>query len=168
MRGTDESGPRGRLLLVTAARAPARAALASAVTTRLERAVLIDGAALEHALTAGAPAGWDEPPTSEQLRLRLLRWSAALAVAETYQLEGFDAVVAEDALGDRLEDFLDLVEPEPVHVVVVRDDADPATPHWGLWVDVPDSADPADSAALAADDVVARLDDALVLTAESG
>ena len=52
--------------------------------------------------------------------MRLLRWSAALAVAETYQLEGFDAVVAEDALGDRLEDFLDLVEPEPVHVVVVR------------------------------------------------
>ena len=168
MRGPDESGPRGRLLLVTAARAPARAALASALTTRLERAVLIDGAALEHALTAGAPGGWDEPPTSEQLRLRLLRWSAALAVAETYQLEGFDAVVAEDALGDRLEDFLDLVEPEPVHVVVVRDDADPATPHWGLWVDVPDSADPADSTALAADDVVARLDDALVLTAESG
>ena len=67
--------------------------------------------------------------------MRLLRWSAALAVAETYQLEGFDAVVAEDALGDRLEDFLDLVEPEPVHVVVVRDDADPATPQWGLWVE---------------------------------
>jgi hypothetical protein len=79
-------------------------------------------------------------------------------VAETYQLEGFDAVVAEDALGDRLEDFLDLVEPEPVHVVVIRDDADPATPHWGLWVDVSDSTD------RTADDVVARLDDALVLT----
>jgi hypothetical protein len=164
MTEVDESGPRGRLLLVTAARAPARAALASAVTTRLQRAVLVDGAALEHALTAGAPAGWGEPPTSEQLRLRLLRWSAALAVAETYQLEGFDAVVAEDALGDRLEDFLDLVEPEPVHVVVVREDADPSTPHWGLWVDVSDSTG---STERAADDVVARLDDALVLTAET-
>ncbi|GAA2488891.1 hypothetical protein [Terrabacter carboxydivorans] len=161
MNDPDESGPRGRLLLVTAARAPARAALAAAVATRLERAVLVDGAELELALTAGSPAGWDDPPTSEQLRLRLLRWSAALAVAETYQLEGFDAVIAEDALGDRLEDFLDLVEPEPVHVVVVRDDAHPATPHWGLWVD--------GSAATEhlAEDVVTRLGDALVLTAET-
>ena len=43
MSGSDESGPRGRLLLVTAARAQARAALASAVATRLGRAVLVDG-----------------------------------------------------------------------------------------------------------------------------
>lgn len=64
----------------------------------------------------------------------------------------------EDALGDRLEDFLDLVEPEPVHVVVVRDGADPATPRWGLWVD---GAEPAD---VTADDVIARLGDALVMT----
>lgn len=162
MTERDEAGPRGRLLLVTAARAQARAALAAAVASRLEHAVLVDGGALEQALTAGAPSGWDDPPTSEQLRLRLLRWSAALAVAETYQLEGFDAVVAEDALGDRLEDFLDLVEPEPVHVVVVRDDAHPATPHWGLWVD---GAEPTDATA---DDVVGRLGDALVLTSDPG
>ena len=169
MSDPDETAPRGRLLLVTAARASARAALASAVAARLERAVVVDGAALEQALTTGNVPGWDEPPTPEQLRLRLLRWSAALAVAETYQLEGFDAVVAEDALGDRLEDFLDLVEPEPVHVVVVRDGADPRTPHWGLWVDTeggegPEGPEGTDGTA---DDVVARLSDALVLTAES-
>jgi hypothetical protein len=158
MSELDESGPRGRLVLVTAVRADARAALASAVAARLPRAVVVDGAALEAAVTGGAVPGWDEPPTSEQLRSRLLRWSAALAVAETYQLEGLDAVVAEDALGDRLEDFLDLVEPEPVHVVVVRDGADPTTPHWGLWVD---GTDPVDATA---DDVVTRLADALVAT----
>ena len=120
MSGPDEAVPRGRLVLVTAAPADARAALASAIAARLDRAVVVDGAALERAVTRRDATAWDEPPTSEQLRTRLLRWSAALAVAETYQLEGFDAVVAEDALGDRLEDFLDLVEPEPVHVVVVR------------------------------------------------
>jgi hypothetical protein len=48
--------------------------------------------------------------------------------------------------------------------VVVREDADPSTPHWGLWVDVSDSTG---STERAADDVVARLDDALVLTAET-
>ena len=161
MSGSDEPGPRGRLLLVTAARAQARAALASAVATRLGRAVLVDGTALELAVTAGDAAGWDEPPTSEQLRMRLLRWSAALSVAETYQLEGFDAVVAEDALGDRLEDFLDLVEPEPVHVVVVSDEADPATPRWGLWVQ---GADVGSDVEGVADDVVAHLDESRVLT----
>ena len=149
MTGASDPGPRGRLLLVTADRAEARAALASAIADRLERAVLVDGAALETAVGVAGTA-WVKLPTSDQLRMRLLRWSAALAVAETYQLEGFDAVIAEDALGDRLEDFLDLVEPEPVHVVVVREGAHPATPHWGLWVedDEPDAA---------ADDVVARL-----------
>jgi len=161
MSGSDEPGPRGRLLLVTAARAQARAALASAVATRLGRAVLVDGTALELAVTAGDAAGWDEPPTSEQLRMRLLRWSAALSVAETYQLEGFDAVVAEDALGDRLEDFLDLVEPEPVHVVVVADEADPATPRWGLWVQ---GADVGSDVEGVAEDVVAHLDESRVLT----
>lgn len=167
MTSTDPGGapdPRGRLVLVTGTRADDRAALACAVAERLERAVVVDGAALEAAVTTGPVAGWDEPPTAQQLRLRLLRWSAAIAVAETYQLEGFDAVVAEDALGDRLEDFLDLVEPEPVHVVVLRDPVDATTPHWGLSLPVP--GDDRDLAGLA-DEVVERLAEAVVETTET-
>lgn len=162
---TGPTDPRGRLVLVTAARDRDRAALATAVAQRLGHAVVVDGSALEAAVTTGPSAGWAEPPTPPQLRLRLLRWSAALAVAETYQLEGFDAVVAEDARGERLEDFLDLVEPEPVHVVVVRDPADAAdatTPHWGL--SVAPARDESGVAALA-DEVVERLADAVVETA---
>lgn len=161
MSQTDAADPRGRLVLVTAARERDRTTLARAVAERLGQAVVVDGSALEAAVTAGPSAGWDEPPTPQQLRLRLLRWSAALAVAETYQLEGFDAVVAEDALGDRLEDFLDLVEPEPVHVVVVRDAADATTPHWGLSVSP--AADEAGVPGLA-DEVVERLTEAVVET----
>jgi hypothetical protein len=158
----DDTAPRGRLLLVTAARAEARAGLAAAMAARLDRAVLVDGEALERAVVPEASRrGWAEPPTPEQLRLRLLRWSAALAVAETYQLEGFDAVVSDDAHGEHLEDFLDLAAPEPVHVVVVGDTADRVTPHWGLWVDGTASDD------ATADDVLARLDEALVPTSES-
>ena len=157
----DAIDPRGRLVLVTAARERDRTALARAVAERLGPAVVVDGSALEAAVTTGPAPGWDDPPTSHQLRLRLLRWSAALAVAETYQLEGFDAVVAEDALGDRLEDFLDLVEPEPVHVVVVRDAADATTPHWGL--SLAPARDDAGVAALA-DEVLERLTEAVVET----
>jgi len=158
MSDPDEATPRGRLLLVTATRAQVRTALASALALRLDRAVVVDGEALEEAVTLAGTHDWDEPPAPEQLRMRLLRWSAALAVAETYQLEGFDAVVAEEALGDRLEDFLDLVEPEPVHVVVIREDADPATPHWGLWVDGTQAPE------VTAADVLTRLGEAVVLT----
>jgi hypothetical protein len=162
MSGADEPGPRGRLLLVTATRAQARAALASTLASRLGHAVLVDGEALERAVVLVPDrSAWTGPPTAEQLRMRLLRWSAALAVAETYQLEGFDAVIAEDALGDRLEDLLDLVEPEPVHVVVVADEADPPTPRWGLWVE---SADVGSDAEGVAAQVVAHLEESRVLT----
>lgn len=161
MSGAEEPLGRGRLVLVTATAPDQRGALAVALQARLDRAVVVDGDALENAVVAPADrAGWSRPPTGPMLRMRLLRWSAALAVAETYQLEGFDAVVAEDALGDGLEDFLDLAAPEPVHVVVVRGGADPATPHWGLWVD---GDRPADAVA---DDVLTRLSDARVVTAD--
>ncbi|MBC9821610.1 hypothetical protein [Terrabacter sp. MAHUQ-38] len=157
----DDAAPRGRLLLVTAGRGRARAGLAAALAARLERAVVVDGEALERAvLPETARRGWAEPPTPEQLRLRLLRWSAALAVAETYQLEGFDAVLSDDAHGEHLEDFLDLAAPEPVHVVVLGDPADRVTPRWGLWV----GGTTSDEAT--ADEVLARLDEALVPTSE--
>ncbi|WP_374970053.1 hypothetical protein [Terrabacter sp. BE26] len=165
MTSSEPTDARGRLVLVTAARGEDRAALGSAVAERLGRAVLVDGAALEAAVITGPVAGWDEPPTTQQLRLRMLRWSAALAVAETYQLEGFDVVVAEEALGDRLEDFLDLVEPEPVHVVVVRDEGDATTPPWGLSVPAP-WRDDADLAAVAGE-VLEHLAEAVVETATS-
>ena len=92
----------------------------------------------------------------------LLRWSASIAAAETFLLEGYDAVVSDDVQGDRLEDFLDLAAPETVHLVVLRHPALAAdTPHWGLWVEAGDRQ-PERVAA----DVLSRLDDARVVTAE--
>ena len=55
----DEPGPRGRLLLVTAARAQARAALALALAARLGHAVVVDGAALERPSRVGAARAVD-------------------------------------------------------------------------------------------------------------
>ena len=159
----NEGGPdpgRGRLFLVTGPDPEVRRELARALAARLDRAVVVDGEALERLVRVDLPEPWSGAPSSAQLRDRLMRWSAALAVAETHQLEGYDAVIAEDALGDRLEDLLDLVDPEPVHVVVLGDGVDPATPRWGLWVE---AAEPADAVAEA---VIAHLDEALVLTAD--
>jgi hypothetical protein len=159
----SDGGPdpdRGRLFLITGTDAEQRGALAVALTRRLGHAVVVDGAALERLVRVEALEPWTGPPSSEQLRDRLLRWSAALAVAETHQLEGYDAVLVEEALGDRLEDLLDLVDPEPVHVVVIGDGVDPTTPRWGLWVEGTASAD------TVAETILARLDEAVVVTAD--
>lgn len=105
-------------------------------------------------------APYREPPQAEQLRQQFLRWSAAIATAETYQLEGFDAVISDTVLGDRLEDFLDLVSPESLHLVVLlRERLDLRTPRWGLWVD---SSEQTVDQTVAI--VLSRLDESVVAT----
>ncbi len=106
-------------------------ALGAALARLLGNAVLVDGAQLERLVRVEPAQQWSGAPTTAQLSERLLRWSAALAVVETYQLEGHDAVLVEDAMGERLEDLLTLVDPEPVHVVVIADGHRPQPPRGG-------------------------------------
>ncbi len=162
----SEAGPdpaRGRLFLVTGPDAAERLAVASSVARALDRCALVDGAEVDRMLVSGrVPVGG--PLTGELLGQLLLRWSASIAAAETFLLEGYDAVVSDDVQGDRLEDFLDLAAPETVHLVVLRHPALSAdTPHWGLWVEACDRQ-PERVAA----DILSRLDDARVVTAEPG
>ncbi|MBB2985364.1 hypothetical protein [Terracoccus luteus] len=149
-RPTADAGERGRVFVVSGRDPESRLAVGRALAGRLSSAVLVDVT-----LLADMVVGGGVPATGlEQLRRRLLTWSAAIAVAETYVLEGFDAVVVDDLGGDRLEEFLDLVAPEPAHVVRL----DHGGPDWGLRVDV--ASDPRDTA----DQVLARLDESLVVT----
>ncbi|MCU1536700.1 MAG: phosphotransferase (aminonucleoside antibiotic resistance) [Humibacillus sp.] len=159
MSGPEEPA-RGRLLVVTGAEAEARVALGTALAARLGDAVLVDGAALERLVRVVPPQHWSGEPTTPQLSNRLLRWSAALAVVETYQLEGHDTVLVEDAVGDRLEDLLTLIDPEPVHLVVIADGLDRTTPRWGLWVT---ARGPVEETAAS---VIDRLAEALLETAD--
>ncbi len=141
--GSGSSG-RGRLVLVTGTDPERAAAVSHALAARLDLSVVVPVGVVA-AMVAGnrAHTGPDE---QEQMRRLLLSWSASLAVSETYQLEGYDAVVTDSVLGERLEDFLDLVAPEPLHLVVlgsVRAGGQPspatrllrATPRRGVWLD---------------------------------
>ena len=94
-------------------------------------------------------------------RCLVVAGSACLAAAETYQLEGFDAVVHDVVIGGHLEDFLDLAAPETVHVVVLDDPRLSATPRWGLWL-VARAAPPG----TLAEAILAHLDTSRVLTTE--
>ena len=113
-------------------------------------------------LASASVVGSADDAGLEGVRHRLLRWSACLAAAEAYQLEGFDAVVHDVVTGGHLEDFLDLAAPETVHVVVLDDPRLSATPRWGLWLD-PTASPPGN----VADAVLSHLETARVPTVES-
>ncbi len=157
-----EPGPtprRGRLVLVTGADPPGVARLALAVGELLESAVVVDGQILDAMVLGKSPVSG-----ADLVRRQLMRWSAGLALAETYLIEGHDVVVADRVEGDRLEDYLDLAAPEPVHLVVMRAGIDPSTPGWGLWVTTAPEPGDADILAGTAAEVVERLGESLVET----
>ncbi|MEO7754608.1 MAG: hypothetical protein ABIS35_14470 [Terracoccus sp.] len=165
------SGPqvpgRGRLVLVTGTDAAHASAVGRAVASRLDLSLVVPVDTLAAMVVAQTPR--NGPSVMEEVRRLLLAWSASLAVAETYQLEGYDVVVTDSVLGEHLEDFLDLVAPEPLHLVVLgsvrSSGADPspvtqllrATPRRGLWLE-PAERSPDDLAEV----VLARLGESLV------
>ena len=162
-------GSGGRLVLVTGADASSLGQLARAVGERLGDAVVVDGQVLDAMLVGKGPVGnaWGAGTVGDValVRRQLLRWSAGLALAETYLIEGYDVVVADRVEGDRLEDYLDLAAPEPVHLVVVGAGIDPSTPGWGLWVTTPPETGDAEALAGTAAEVVERLAESVVDTA---
>jgi len=157
--GSAAEEPRGRLFLVTAQSEEQAAAVGSAVAARLSRCVLVRGSTVDDMVVSGRAVGTSHLERTHHL---LLRWSACLALAETYLLEGYDAVVADAVTGPHVEDFLDLAAPETVHLLVVDDAESSTTPRWGLWLS------PGVDAEEAAGALLGRLEDAAVLTADPG
>jgi len=181
---TEPDHPLGRLIVVSGAQAAGKTTVGSAVAARLSRAVHVDGDAIHRMVVSGeVPMTLPAPPAAvEQL---FLRWLGAIAVAETYQRAGFDAVLTDNIFGDFLEDFLDFVSPAPVHLVMLNPTADVLrqreagrgksgyddavtvdalwrsvnedTPRMGLWLDTSRQ-----SAVESADAVLDRLDEALL------
>ena len=101
-------------------------------------------------------------PTVGALEQLFTRWAGALTLADVWCVSGFDVVIADDIIGDYLEDFLDLADTGPVHLVMLHPSVDalyerePAgmafvteqasvenlwnevefnTPRVGLWID---------------------------------
>ncbi|WP_411285411.1 hypothetical protein [Lapillicoccus sp.] len=124
----------GRLIVITGAQAAGRATVGYAVAARLPRAVHVDGDVVSAmVVSGGVPITLPAPPAAvEQL---FLRWLASIAVAETYQQAGFDAVVTDTDIGDFLEDFLDFVSPAPLHLVMLDPPADEGAGRAAQWLD---------------------------------
>lgn len=154
-------GSMGRTFVVAGARAAGKSTVARALADALVKSVCIDGSVLESMVAAGRMPLTSEP-TVGALEQLFTRWAGALTLADVWCANGFDAVIADDIIGDYLEDFLDLADTGPVHLVVLHPSIDalyerqPAkaafsaeyasvenlwnevefnTPRVGLWID---------------------------------
>lgn len=113
----------GRLVLVTGAQAAGKTTVARALAQRLPRAIHVDGDAI-HAMVVAGEVPMTLPSSPEGVEQLFLRWLGSIAVAETYQQAGFDAVLSDNVFGEFLDDFLDFVSPAPLHVVVLNPSAE--------------------------------------------
>ena len=108
----DVTAPEGRLFVLTG---PGADDVARALAATLPRAASVDGAVVE-AMFAGED-GIAPSDTRSELERRYLRYTAGIALADSFRLAGYDAVVAEDVPPDHLEAYLDFADPAPVHLV---------------------------------------------------
>lgn len=141
----------GRLILVTG---PGARASAQALASKLTRATCVDGAVLGAMIPEAAVS---------ELEARFLRYTAGIALADSFRLAGFDVVLTEDVPDQHVEDYLDFAAPTPIHLVRIDDPApggsvdDQELSGMGIVV-VPGTPDSV------ADAVMARLDDSVIGT----
>lgn len=120
---SETDSPSGRIFVVTGAPSSGKTATGRALAEALPKAVFVDGPTLEQFVVTGR-AEMTEPPSVEQIEQVLLRYAAALTLADVYRAGGFDVVIADDLIDERLEDFLELADPEPIHLVVLHPSAE--------------------------------------------
>ena len=113
----------GRLFVITGIPGAGKTTVGRALAKALPKAVFVDGDLIGDTVVSGKEV-ISEPPSIEAIEQLLLRYAGALTLADVYRSAGFDAVIADDIIGDRLDDFLELAEPEPVHLVVLHPSAD--------------------------------------------
>ncbi len=113
----------GRVFVVAGARAAGKSSVARALADALVKSVCIDGSVLEGMVAAGKISLTAEPSVGALEQL-FTRWAGALTLADVWCANGFDAVIADDIIGDYLEDFLDLADTGPVHLVMLHPSVD--------------------------------------------
>lgn len=174
----------GRLFVITGIQAAGKSTVGRALAEALPKAVFIDGDVVGNTVVSGKEL-MSEPPTMAAIEQLLLRYSGALTLADVYRAAGFDAVVADNIFGRYLEDFLELADPEPVHLVVLHPSVDTVsaregersgrayrdgitveglwalvefdTPRLGLWID-----NSSDTVGRTVTTILQHLDDALI------
>ncbi|MBC9957054.1 AAA family ATPase [Yimella sp. cx-51] len=109
----------GRLFVITGIGGAGKTTIGRELAGALPRAVFIDGDTIAGVVVSGA-VPMTEPPKLAAIEQLLLRFAGALTLADVYRNAGFDVVIADTVIGCYLDDFLELADPEPVHLVVLH------------------------------------------------
>lgn len=121
---TDPDSPTsGRLFVITGARAVGKTACGKALAQALTRAVFLDGDTIGDSVVSGK-APMTEPATVDAVDQLFLRYAGALALADVYRSGGFDVVIADTIIGSYLDGFLEIAEPDLVHLVMLNPTVD--------------------------------------------
>ena len=110
------------LFVISGISAAGKSTVARLLAGRFERGACVPGDAIREMMVSGrADMGPDAGP--EALRHLVLRYAAALSVAEVFLDGGFDVVVEDVIIGPVLREFLGLVPVPEFHLVFLDPDA---------------------------------------------
>ncbi|UIJ36440.1 AAA family ATPase [Allobranchiibius sp. GilTou73] len=115
-------GP-GRLFVITGAPASGKSTVGRALAEALTKSIFVDGEVMADMVAAGRTPMTAEP-TIGALEQLFTRYAGALTLADVYCANGFDTVIADNMVGDYLEDFLDLADTGPLHLIVLHPSVD--------------------------------------------
>ncbi len=107
------------LFVISGVPAAGKSTVARLLARRLDRAVYVPGDAIRAMVTSGAAA---RTAGDDQLDQLLLRYQAALAIAQVYLGAGFDVIVEDVIIGQVLRQFLALVPVPEMHLVFLDPD----------------------------------------------
>jgi predicted kinase len=110
------------LFVISGVPASGKTTVGRLLASRLDQAVCVPGDVIR-AMVA-RPAELRSAASEAELRLLLLRYQGALALASVYLEAGFDAIVEDVIIGPVLREFLTLVPVPEMHLVVLNPDAD--------------------------------------------
>lgn len=113
----------GRLFVITGAPASGKSTVGQELADALTKSIFVDGAVMADMVAAGRMPMTAEP-TIGALEQLFTRYAGALTLADVYRANGFDTVIADDMVGDYLEDFLDLADTGPLHLIVLHPSID--------------------------------------------
>ncbi|WP_211747476.1 AAA family ATPase [Paenibacillus sp. Marseille-Q4541] len=152
---------RQQIIVITGIMAAGKSTVSDLLAARLKKAVHLRGDIFRKMIVSGR-VEMSSQPSEEALSQLGLRYLLTAQAAKAYYDAGFTVVIQDNYLGEKLSEFLQMLEPYPMSVIVLCPDVEAVrkrennrnkvgyvgftveelhamftvtTPHIGLWLD---------------------------------